>query len=274
MRVVTGEKSTLTADSLTHRIRPLPGGMIIGPSRCTFAFNVNLGGVRGLLTASHCTKQFASIVPFDTLTNALFVTHRLGIETTDPAPWQTTTDCLTFRAYYASGVCRYADAAFTDYRFVARDSVDFGFIARTTFRGPGVGIVGSKQIDATNRHFEILGKFYSPPTGIYVDRVGVASGWTFHNISHACTTEYYHGAYHAKLWCQYRTGGGTNGGDSGAPFVYVYPNCTGSSGPTCVSAIGIHWGLSGDGRSIFSPISGIESDLGTIGVLVSDNPWP
>ena len=61
------------------------------------------------------------------------------------------------------------------------------------------------------------------------------------------------------MYRQYVAGYNCDGGDSGAP-VYVYV----SGG---VKIVGIHWGgvgtyNSGYSTSIFSPVSGVQSDLG------------
>lgn len=215
--------------------------------------------------------------------NFNFAGEELGWEIYDPSPWQSTSDCSLYLASHPTGICRYSDAAVVDFRYLPADSVEFGYVARTMFYGSGVGIVGSRKIDPSNRHHEITEKYYSIPTGIYLDRLGVTSGWTYHNVSTACYTQYLEPEadgnpyYHAKLWCQYKTGGGTSGGDSGGPYwAYVY--CTPSDptrpdGTDCIRLAGVHWGRDDNtGRSLFSPISGIETDLGTLGVRVSDNP--
>jgi hypothetical protein len=280
--VVTGPDRTVT--DITDRVRPVPAGVLITSARyCTLGFSANYWGTPGFVTASHCTLKFASLTSADNWANWLHPTGYLGREVADPSPWQSTTDCQSFLLFGGgvNGKCRYSDAAVIDYRYVTGDSVDFGYIVRTMNPGSGVGIVGSKTINPSNQHIELIGKYYSIPTGIYVDRVGQISGWMFHNISHSCQTRFLHPGssdvdVEVKLWCQYATGGGANPGDSGGPF-WAFVNCaagqaTRPDGTSCALLVGVAYGVSDDGRSLFSPISGVEMDLAGLGVLPSDKP--
>jgi hypothetical protein len=275
--------TSLTTDSITGKVRPIPGGVQVNPPGCTMSFNASFQGTLSFITASHCTTVFGSISSPRAFFNWGFNLDSLGVEIYDPSPWQSTSDCLLYIAFNPGGICRYADAAVADYRWLSPDSVDFGYIARTLFPGATLGAPGSRVINSANPHFEILDKYYSLPSGIYVDRLGVVSGWTVHNIAHACTTEYYSKTYKAKLWCQYRTGVGQVPieGDSGGPlwaqvwcssvppFQTVRPD-----GTACVRLVGIMWGRNNDlNRGIFSPISGVETDFGvTLGVRPIDKP--
>ena len=264
--------------TIVDRVRPLPGGVDFV---CTLGFNANRAGLLGFVTASHCTNVFASAASPRQFWQG---GDPLGEETYDPAPWQFTSDCQNYRQFNPGGVCRYSDAAFADYRYFPSSSVDFGHIARTMYVGYPIGQMGSLIIDQSNRHFEIVDKYYSIPVGVYVYRVAAQSGWTMHNTSSACTTEYVqatsHGGvfYRAKLWCQYRTGGGSRSGDSGGPIFASFSCAPGqpyrADGTECVWVAGINWGeVDGVHRTLFSPISGVETDLGTLGVRPIDRPY-
>jgi hypothetical protein len=205
----------------------------------------------------------------------------VATEYLDPSPWQTTSDCQGYRWTHPNGVCRYADAAFFAYTHIPADSVDFGYIARTTFKASLNTQPGSRTINASNKHFEIASKYYSIPTGVYLDRLGQMGGWMWHNVSHACTTVYGEGTngHGAKMWCQHKTGGGITAlnGDSGGPL-WAYDNCdsglpTRPDGTACIRLAGVFWGEV-DGRLIFSQIQNIEVDFGiTLGVRPADNPF-
>jgi hypothetical protein len=264
--------------TILDNVRPLPGGVYIV---CTLGVNANRGGVLGFVTNSHCTNVFASAASPRQFWQG---GDPLGEETYDPAPWQFTSDCQSFRNLYPGGLCRYSDAAFADYRYFPSASVDFGYIARTTYVGYPIGQMGSFTINQSNRHFEVVGKYYSIPVGVYVYRVAAASGWTLHNTSSACTTEYVQATslggvpYKAKLWCQYRTGGGSRYGDSGGPIFASFSCAPGQpyrpDGTECVWLAGINWGeVDGVHRTLFSPISGVEADLGALGVRPIDRPY-
>ena len=277
------------------RIRPIPGGVIIrygilgvSSTQCTGGFNVSLSfsGPIGFVTNAHCTPVFGSVSTVDFWQHADASSNKVGEEILDPSPWQNTSDCTSWRnsypAYY-TGVCRYSDAAISDYRSISPDSVDFGYIARTLSRAPLNTAPGSTAINPSNPHFEIASKLYSIPQGTYLDRLGSGgAGWTIHNVSHTCTTIIATtgtGSGYKKMWCQYKTGGGSTAynGDSGGPL-WTYDYCdngqlTRPDGTACISLAGILWGGDGDERLFFSPIQNIEWDFGiTFGVRPADKP--
>jgi hypothetical protein len=83
-----------------------------------------------------------------------------------------------------------------------------------------------------------------------------------------------------KLWCQDTASGESKPGDSGGPM-FRLRDCspgvpTRPDGTSCVGLLGINWGNQtppNPGRSVFSPVSGIERDFGApLRVRVAD--WP
>lgn len=276
---------TKTMIDVTGRFRPVPGGVQVQHSGgfCTLAFNVSLSysGPIGVMTNAHCTPVYGSVTSGAEYWQHAFASNKIGVEYLDPSPWQNTPECMIWRyPYNMNGVCRYADAAVVDYSSTSADSVEFGYIARTMSRAPLNTGPGSKTINPANKHFEIASKKYSITQGLYVDRLGINSGWTYHNVSHTCTVQYGDGSggKKAKLWCQYRTAGGStaSSGDSGGP-IWTYDYCdngqlTRPDGTACISLAGIFWGGAGD-RLIFSSIQDIEADFGiTFGVRPADKP--
>jgi hypothetical protein len=283
-------RTRLTSQDLHSKVRPISAGLQVendsGYSQrvyCGLGANTidPYSGSVAFVTNAHCTHLFGSVSVSDLFYQNDSPYTEVGIEHWDDSPWQYTSDCSNYRYYHPSGVCRYSDMAVVDYLpdvGSSLDSVDFGYITRTTYRGSGVGIVGSLVIDSANRHFEIIGPYYTIPTGIYLDRMGRTSGWTYHNTSSACTTEYVNSATPPrKLWCQYRTGGGAQDGDSGSPFFSVVDCAPGqptrADGTACVKFAGLHWGTNPDGRSLFSSITGMQTDFG-YALLMRPTDWP
>lgn len=269
---------------ITQRLRPIPGGVLVYSTAsvggCTHGFNASLtaSGPIGFFTAAHCTTIFGSPNSPSEFWQPAIPTGDVGVEILDPSPWQTQWDCPAYRAGNPSGVCRYSDAAFIDYRYLSPDSVDFGYIARTTFKGALLQ-PGSRTINGSNKHFEIASKYYQIPPGVYLDRMGQRSGWTYHNVSSACATVY---GTNKKMWCQHKTGGSnenTQQGDSGAPL-WSYDYCdngqlTRPDGTQCIRLAGMFWGVvveNGYPRSIFSQVGNIELEFGTFGVRPADKP--
>jgi hypothetical protein len=281
---------------LNARIRPIPGGVYIsypvsgGTSNCTLGFNVSLSAVGpiGFATNSHCSPAFGSVSPSTDYRQNSGSTNTVGDEMLDPSPWQNTSDCISFRnllPMFADGICRYSDALISDYDSISEDSVDFGYIARTTWRAALNVRPGSATINSSNKHFEIASKYYSIPQGVYLDRLGTGgtpmTGWTYHNVSSACATIIAPkgvGSGYKKMWCQHKMGGGNTavGGDSGGPL-WTYDYCDNGQlsrpdGTECISLAGIFWGGDGD-RLWFSQIGNVEIDFGlSLGVRPADKP--
>jgi hypothetical protein len=262
---------------LSDRIRPIPAGVQLwsspaGPCTLGFSASQNPEGPMGFVTNSHCTAAFGN-ANASTIFYQNNSPHPIGLEIEDPSPWQLTPGCIAWVASNPTGICRFSDAAFVDYRYVATDSVDFGYIARTLSRG-APGVSGSKTIDPNNRHFEIASKYYSVPTGVYIESVGITNGWTTHLVTNSCNTVIVPGS--KLLWCQVVTNGKAGPGDSGKPM-FGYDYCDDGQlqrpdGTKCVRLAGIVWGGSGSSIVYVSPILGIEYDMGGMAVRPADKP--
>jgi V8-like Glu-specific endopeptidase len=99
--------------------------------------------------------------------------------------------------------------------------------------------------------------YADPSLGQYVYKSGVVTGKTYGKVTKKMTI--YNLGVGKNLDNQYIAQYRCNFGDSGSP-VYVYVN-------ECVKIVGIQWGGFGTynsdfSNSVFSPVSGVKSDLG------------
>lgn len=235
--------------TLRDPIRPLQGGIQIAFSNynCTLGWVTTLNdGTQTFLTNSHCTDVY-----WDNTGTAFYQpdnspTYFVGTEYRDPNSKR----C----GFFSVDNCRYADVA-----AVAIDrgtTFQRGYVARPTYDAYGRGGVGSIEINANNPQFQVVGKASYPSTGQYMDKVGRTTGWTYGEVSKTCVDvriETYR-----NLLCQEYAKYGSAGGDSGSP-VFLW------HGDNTITGYGIHWGSTGDGAyAIFSPMGGIEKDVGSI----------
>jgi hypothetical protein len=95
---------------LTDRIRPVPAGVQIGTASgfCTLGANAVRFGVRGFVTASHCTATQGGVEGTVFSQNQPGASNQIGVETVDP-PLFTGGSCPSGRK------CRRSDAAFIAY---------------------------------------------------------------------------------------------------------------------------------------------------------------
>ena len=122
---------------------------------------------------------------------------------------------------------------------------------------PPGGAGASCAYNGTNR-FRIVLKA-DPLMGQPVSKVGRTTGLTRGTVTKTCETEV---RTDGTFLCQVEADYAARGGDSGSPvFTPV--------GSTAV-LVGIHWlGVEGPGVHVFSPISGVQRDLGTLGVCTA-----
>lgn len=231
----------------------------------------DLGGVRVFVTNSHCSSSSwdtdASIFhqPYPSRFSEV---NRIGQEYRD----RRGESC----GFLSPNVCRYADA--TAVRIDAGITSDRGKIARTLYAGGTTG--GSLQIDAASPSFRITSEG-TPYQNQFVNKIGARTGWSRGRVTKTCVVTYQGGRSWSKLRCQYFAEADVDDGDSGSP---VFSD----SGDGSVALFGMVWGktepmcdpLSGGGcqlyvNFVFSPISGIEKDLGSLetGVPVPTNPY-
>jgi hypothetical protein len=173
----------------------------------------------------------------------------IGTEVSDP-PFFTGRPCPSGRK------CRYSDAARVRYQTTV--SSDLGGIARTTFRSLANGSI---TINGANPFFNITSE--SPPLqGATVNKVGRTTGWTYGTIGGTCLDVNVSGT-NITLLCQSMTATDSvpdkvGPGDSGSPVFYL-------SRGSNVRLTGLLWGGTPLGSVfVFSPMSGIEQELGSL----------
>lgn len=236
------------AATLRDRVRPVQGGLQINFSGylCTLGFNAVRSGVNSFITNSHCTNtqggtEGTQYYQPSSSTGSSYI----GTEVADPT-------YFTGGACPAGRRCRYSDSARGQY--ASGVSFALGQIARTTSRGSRSG---SLTISGT---FNITGKKANPVAGEIVNKIGRTTGWTYGRITSTCANVSVSGTNITQL-CQSVVSAGVGGGDSGSNVFYW------SGSGSNVTLYGILWGGNTSGTQfIFSPMSGIERELGTLTV--------
>ena len=171
--VVETEPILALATTLRDRSEDIVGGLQIRFSQylCSLGFPAFRNGVRGFVTASHCSTSQGSVdgttyyQPLDQVPNDL-----IGTETVDPAYVKGNgKDCPRGRK------CRQSDANFS--RSAPPRAVIVGQIARTV-------ALGSLEIDLENP-YSITGKGVAADKAT-VNKVGRTTGWTSGEVSGTC----------------------------------------------------------------------------------------
>lgn len=150
--------------------------------------------------------------------------------------------------------CRYSDAAMADVQIVIPNGPEtqFGKVAKPNSYGQWSG---STDYSST---FTVIGETSSFFLGQPLDKVGRTTGWTWGPVDQTCVAVSHPSG--GTLLCQYYVLSGAGPGDSGSP---VFSWVSGSS----ISAAGLLWGRPfAGGAYIFSPLSGVKSDLGGFSV--------
>jgi hypothetical protein len=234
--------------TLRDRVRPVGGGLQInfGNFLCTLGFNALRNGVASYITASHCTDVQGGVESTKHYQQDHFHANTLiGTEVADPT-------YFTGGACPANRRCRYSDASRG--RYASGVSQTLGRIARTTSRG---SLTGSLTISGTNPAFTVNGERANSLVGQTVNKIGRTTGWTFGKVVGTCVNTNVSGSNITQL-CQTFVNAGVDAGDSGSPVF----NWT--SGSSTVRLAGILWGGSGTTQFVFSPMSGIEKELGAL----------
>lgn len=223
---------------------------------CSLGFTARSGATTGFVTASHCTKAPWAVdgTPFNQPT--VIPVNYIGAEAVDPPGF-------TCPPTYQGSMCRWSDSVFVPYA----PGVPSGFalIGRTTgisssWLTPNVTINNSKPT------FGLVGPPSQPfLTGLALNKVGMRSGWSQGTISNTCVDFAWTPLNNAQLLCQYVVHCSTNAcaveGDSGSPVFRVTNSVRGYSelyGILWARFFGSHVWL------IFSPITGIQADLGQL----------
>lgn len=247
-------------DSLGGHNRPVKGAIKMRYQRpngqfpvCTIGFNAIMNGLADtvFVTNSHCTRRDFNIDPGDTTYAYQYYTgsdHRIGYEFADPPP-----DGYTFPRRRPK---RKSDSA--AYRYLLRPSQRaLGKITRTAIRKFGTGQKGSTIIDVVNPHFRISSEYPWPVAGVYLQTIGLASGWNYGGTTATCAGVITGGK---KVTCAYTINARTAPGDSGSP-VFYWPDESSDR----VSLAGIRVAShSHSKKGWYSPLGAIEQDLGNL----------
>jgi hypothetical protein len=236
--------------TLRDRVDPKVGGLQIhfGQYLCTLGFNATDGGEASFITNSHCTNTQGGVegTVYYQPTSTIAPTS-IATEVEDPT-------------YFRGGVCprgkrcRYSDASRA--RYSGDVKFTLGGIARTTGANNG-----SLTIDANNPSFSISGTG-SAAVQTIVNKVGRTTGWTQAAVTRTCVNTGVSGSQIMQLCQSWVEAGRTvvGGGDSGSQ-VFI------DNGNGTATLVGILWGGNSSGTTfIFSPLSGVEREIGSLAV--------
>ena len=231
--------------TLRDAVRPIVAGVQLNfPGfLCSLGFNAARSGIRGFVTASHCTSTQGGVegTPYWQPLESVRPTQ-VATETVDPT-YPTGGSCPAGRN------CRRSDAAFAKYINGTQNTL--GRIARTSSTSPtDLTIVGSWTItsDAPSSSFTI---------GLGVNKVGRTTGWSQGPVTATCVNVNVSGTNITQL-CQTIVSATVAGGDSGSDVFTI------TSG-TNVRLSGVLWGGSSDGKTfVFSPLANVKGELGAL----------
>lgn len=228
--------------SLQGRVRPTMGGIQINfPGYlCTLGFNVQASGTLSFITNSHCTTNQGGVdgTPYWQPLQSVDPVQ-IATEVADPNYSSNLSGCPAGR------VCRRADASRARYD-VPSSNVALGRIARTDRPGRSLTIVGDFSVTAEG----------SANVGQTVNKVGRTTGWSQGAVTNTCVTTNVSNSNITEL-CQNFVSATVGSGDSGSPVFMI-------SGGTNVTLVGILWGGSGSRTFVYSPITNIEQELGSL----------
>jgi hypothetical protein len=246
--VEASEPIVLTTEFLTNKIRPVPAGVLISRplgsfdvfSPCTLGANAVRAGVRGFVTASHCTAARSVVDGAVFFQSTPGGTSQIGVETVDP-PFFTGGACPPGRK------CRFSDAAFAAYDSAALSAGPQ--IANPLLWGV---MLGTLQVSAAQPRLSLTSfVFGTPSTGSFVFKVGSTTGGTIGPVSQTCVDANVPNSI--TMLCQDLVLAGAAGGDSGAPVFF--------KGSTSANLVGIQWGVLGP-RYVYSPWIFVFAELG------------
>jgi hypothetical protein len=238
--------------TLRDKVRPLVGGLQVAFVKggltylCTLGFIAVRGGVTGFITNSHCTsKEFQ---PDGTVHHQPLPPNPVGAEASDPP------------AFNCGGglKCRWSDSVFDQlYGGVA---ASLGYIASMTGVNDGSITIAGLYLIA----FKHVG---NAETGTTLRKVGRTTGQTEGVVTNTCADVRPIGSRVIRL-CQDIVSAGTAivaGGDSGSPVFKLADKP--DTAEVEVELYGVLWGGSSDGTTfVYSPLTNIEKDLGTLQV--------
>lgn len=267
-RVEIGDVAIEVAD-LEARGRPLMGGVKFGfltsssvPTWCTLGIPVLRSGVRGFLSASHCST-IRNTPDYGTAWQPWYNGPAIGSEVFD----RVGSSC----GWFNSLNCRHADVAM--YGLQTLDSLpgEAGFavgrIARTAAPTPGihdgygsVAVVGS---------WDVAGMLSYPIMNETLHKIGNTTGWTYGKVYKTCVTKDIPGH---RYWCQDFVEVNAEPGDSGSPVFRLYASSITGEPYATAFFMGILWGAdaaTGPAHSggIFGNVSQLLLELGNFQVV-------
>ena len=217
-----------------------------GDGVCTLGFNTKRDGVKGFVTAGHCTEgnddwigseDRVRIYQPDTGNSA----NLIGEEMKDPPLVSTHSDCPS------GDICRFSDSAFI--RLKSGVDQNLGKIAKPTS-------IGSISVDH-NSKYRIVSDSYSAVENSTVHFVGRTLGLRGGRVNNTCKIAYY--SNNRTILCQYGVvDTAMAGGDSGAPVFQI----TNSPNHNDVRLLGIVIAKSGSRSYTYSPIGSVYNELG------------
>jgi hypothetical protein len=253
------------ATSLRDRHRPLVGGLQISFRSNTSEFLCTLGfiairrDVEGFVTNSHCSAQAGAVDTTVYYQPERADTNHIGEEAVDP----------NFRPCGPGNIalCRRSDSNFS--RLTGQASANLGFIARPRLNRQGVLCDTSPQFCAWDGEstFRIVREAAPPVVGRAVTKVGRSTGRTEGHVVRTGVLLNYPTGPRAFLPNQVLADYASAPGDSGSPVISQRASDP-DRNPIDSALQGITWGgitmpRVGD-VSIFSPIHGVEADLGAL----------
>lgn len=257
------EASIAVESGVQDHYRPVMGGtQVIARYNCTLGFNTASGGDSYAVGASHCSHSWND-VDSGVWEQAYVLDVAYEIADRELGCGYSS---YTGRVLGCGGVgWRASDSQMSEYYDSV--SVGHGRIAKTTYYSSTYETDGSLVL-AAQPYFNVLeGRMKSTLlSGLTVDKVGRATGWTRGTINQTCVdiTPHLEGEDFAQEECQYGASYWSQGGDSGSPvFVQVQENH--------VALVGIHHAHDTvNDRAYFSPLDGIEHDLSITLDVVGD----
>jgi hypothetical protein len=243
------------ADYLTDRFDVLWGGVQIDKTpgyggECTLGFMADWGWDKIFVTNSHCSQSYFAYDGGTLYQNNAAPGNEIGVELHDRGYWE---PC-------GSLLCRYSDAAYigrNGARYAPREETYR--IATTEFwaiGGPATTKLVSPTQYPSGQSTPVVGRLTDAQlvVGAFMEKIGRTSGATLGQITRSCVQI-------GRLLCQYEGDIYSAPGDSGSP-IRQNDNNHGTL------LAGILWGGPTNNYNItyFSPLSGIERDLGAIGV--------
>lgn len=216
-----------------------------GDRLCTLGFNTKRDGVKGFVTAGHCTEgkddwtgqeQNIEFYQPDTSDSA----NLIGEEMKDPPLVSTHEDCEV------GDKCRFSDSAFI--RIESGVAQNFGKIAKPVS-------VGNITVDHNSKYRIVSDTYTGTVVGDTVHYVGGKLGLRVGEVDATCRNAHYNN--NRTILCQHGVNTTMAGGDSGSPVFQI----TNNPNTNDVRLLGIVISKSSTGYS-YSPIGSIYNELG------------